>query len=113
MTENPDLGYYEPKEGTNFWVDGMVLTKSSENKELAHKFMDFMIREENAKRNSEKVGYSSSVENVFKNMQTSVYKDISAYVPRTGYEKDESFSYQTPEIKKYSAELWTKAKSQN
>ena len=113
MTENSDLEYYEPKEGTNFWVDGMVLTKSSENKELAYKFMDFMIREENAKRNSEKVGYSSSVESVFIDMQTSVYKDISAYVPRTGYEKDESFSYQTPEIKKYSAELWTKAKSQN
>ena len=113
MTENPELGYYEPKEGTNFWVDGMVLTKSSENTELAHKFMDFMIREENAKRNSEKVGYSSSVESVFSDMKNSVYKDISAYVPRTGYDKDESFSYQTPEIKKYSAELWTKAKSQN
>lgn len=112
MTENPDLEYFEPKEGTNFWVDGMVVTKTSENKELAYKFMDFMIKEENAKRNSEKVGYSSSVESVFADMQKTVYKDISAYVPRTGYEKDESFSYQTPEIKKYSAELWTKIKSQ-
>lgn len=113
MTENPDLSYFEPKEGTNFWVDGMVITKTSENKDLAHKFMDFMIRKENAMRNSEKVGYSSSVESVFVDMQNSVYKDINAYVPRTAYEKDESFSYQTPEIKKYSAELWTKAKSQN
>lgn len=112
MTENPDLEYFEPKEGTNFWVDGMVVTKTSENKDLAYKFMDFMIKEENAKRNSEKVGYSSSVESVFVDMQKTVYKDISAYVPRTGYEKDESFSYQTPEIKKYSAELWTKIKSQ-
>lgn len=113
MTENPELGYYEPKEGTNFWVDGMVLTKTSENKELAHKFMNFMIREENAMRNSEHVGYSSSVENVFIEMQNTVYSGINAYVPRTGYENDESFGYQTPEIKKYSAELWTKVKSQN
>lgn len=113
MTENPELGYYEPKEGTNFWVDGMVITKDSVNKELAHKFINFMIEPENAKRNSECVGYSSSVESAFSEMQNTIYKDINAYVPRTDYEKDECFGYQKPEIKKYSAELWTKVKSQN
>ena len=113
MSENPNLGYYEPKEGTNFWVDGMVMTKTCENTDLAHKFMDFMIREDNALQNSEEIGYSSSVESVFTEMQNTVYEGISAYVPRTGYEKDESFAYQTPEIKSYCAELWTKVKSQN
>ena len=49
---------------------------------------------------------------IFDEMKNGVYKDISAYVPRTGYDKDESFYYQKPEIKKYSAELWTKVKSQ-
>ncbi len=112
MSENENLEYYEPDEGTNFWIDGMVITKSSEKKELAHKFINFMIDKENAKRNTEEVGYSSSVESVFDEMKNSVYKDISSYVPRTGYEKDEPFYYQKPEIKKYSAELWTKVKSQ-
>ncbi len=111
MSENPELGYFEPGEGTNFWIDGMVIMKSSENKDLAHKFIDFMIRDENAKRNTEAVGYSSSVESAFIEMQNTVYKGISAYLPRTEYDKDESFAYQTPEIKKYSAELWTKVKS--
>lgn len=113
MSENPELGYYEPKEGTNFWVDGMVITKDSENKELAHKFIDFMIAPDNAKANSECVGYSSSVESAFQEIQNTIYEGISAYVPRTGYEKDECFGYQKPEIKKYSAELWTKVKSEN
>jgi len=112
MSENENLGYYEPQEGTNFWVDGMVITKTSEKKELAHKFIDFMIDKENARLNTEQVGYSSSVDEVFEEMKNTVYKDISAYVPRTGYEKDEPFYYQKPEIKKYSAELWTKVKSQ-
>ncbi len=112
MSENENLGYYEPNEGTNFWVDGMVITKTSEQKELAHKFINFMINPENAKANTEEVGYSSSVESVFEEMKDTIYKDISAYVPRTGYDKDESFFYQTPEVKKYSAELWTKVKSQ-
>ena len=46
-------------------------------------------------------------------IQNTIYEGISAYVPRTGYEKDECFGYQKPEIKKYSAELWTKVKSEN
>lgn len=112
MSENENLGYYEPEEGTNFWIDGMVITKTSEKKELAHKFINFMIDKENARRNTEQVGYSSSVESVFEEMKNDIYKDINAYVPRTGYDKDESFYYQKPEIKKYSAELWTKVKSQ-
>ncbi len=112
MSENENLGYYEPQEGTNFWIDGMVITKTSEKKELAHKFINFMIDKENARKNTEQVGYSSSVEAVFEEMKNDIYKDINAYVPRTGYDKDESFYYQKPEIKKYSAELWTKVKSQ-
>lgn len=112
MSENPDLEYYEPKEGTNFWIDGMVITKTSEKKDLAHRFINFMISEDSARKNTEEVGYSSSVESVFEEMKSTVYKDISAYIPRTNYDKDESFYYQKPEIKKYSAELWTKVKSQ-
>ena len=112
MSENPDMRYFEPSQGTNLWIDGMVITKKSEKKELAHKFINFMIDKENARRNTEQVGYSSSVEAVFEEMKNDTYKDINAYIPRTGYEKDESFYYQKPEIKKYSAELWTKVKSQ-
>lgn len=112
MSENPDMEYFEPKEGTNFWVDGMVIQKGSTQVELAHKFIDFMIREDNAEKNSEKVGYSSAVENAFNSMKNGTYAGISAYTPRTEYEKDEDFGYQKPEIKQYSAELWTKVKSQ-
>lgn len=112
MSENGDMEYFEPKEGTNFWVDGMVIQKGSKQVDLAHSFIDFMIREDNAEANSEKVGYSSSVEEAFNKMKEGTYKGISAYTPRTKYEKDEDFGYQKPEIKKYSAELWTKVKSQ-
>ena len=90
----------------------MVIQKGSKQVDLAHSFIDFMIREDNAEANSEKAGYSSSVEEAFNKMKEGTYKGISAYTPRTKYEKDEDFGYQKPEIKKYSAELWTKVKSQ-
>jgi len=112
MSENENLGYYEPTEGTNTWIDAMVITKESAAVDLAHKFIDFMIRPENALRNSEMVGYTSSVESVYEELKSTVYRGNNAYMPRQNYDSDEYFRYQDSEIKKYCAELWTKVKSQ-
>lgn len=112
ITENPDLGYFVPEEGTNLWYDAMVMTKDCVEVDLAHSFMNFMLDEENALMNSEAVGYSSPVSSAFSKMQETVYAGVDAYVPRSGNENDEVFAYQKPEVKKYCAELWTKIKSQ-
>ncbi|MEM8813014.1 MAG: spermidine/putrescine ABC transporter substrate-binding protein [Pseudomonadota bacterium] len=45
--ENADIKYTIPKEGSDLWVDTMVVTKASENKEAAHKFLDFVLEAEN------------------------------------------------------------------
>ena len=46
IRNNPNLEYVIPEEGTNLWFDAMVIPKASENKELAEKFIDFMLRPE-------------------------------------------------------------------
>lgn len=112
MSENENMKYFEPEVGTNLWIDGMVVMKDSQNAELAHKFIDFMISPENALKNSEMVGYTSPVESVFKELSETTYAGNEAYVPRQGFVKDEFFRYQDTETKKYCAELWTKVKSQ-
>lgn len=111
MSENENLGYYQPDEGTNIWIDAMVMTKDCENTELAQKFIDFMIDPENAVANSEAVGYSSSVQSAFDEVRDSIYEGIDAYVPRQDNPNDEFFRYQDSETKKFCAELWTKVKS--
>jgi spermidine/putrescine transport system substrate-binding protein len=45
--ENADIKYVIPKEGSDLWVDTMVVTSASENKEAAHKFIDFVLSAEN------------------------------------------------------------------
>ena len=112
MSENENLGYFEPQQGTNLWIDGMVITKACENVDLAHKFIDFMLNEDNAFSNSETVGYTSSVQSVFEEVRDTVYAGNKAYTPRQDGKNDEYFRYQSAETKKYSAELWTKVKSQ-
>lgn len=111
MSENENLGYFEPAEGTNVWTDGMVITKTSTEVELAHKFIDYMLMPENALKNSEHVGYTSSVQSVFDELKSGTYSGNNAYIPRQNYANDEYFRYQDTETKKYCAELWTKLKS--
>lgn len=58
-----NFGFYTPQ-NTNYWVDGMVIPKHSKNPELAHKFLNFMIDQENAYENAAYVGYASPFKNV-------------------------------------------------
>ena len=44
LEENPNMAFAIPKEGTNFWIDGWVVTKDAQNVDNAHKFIDFMCR---------------------------------------------------------------------
>jgi len=55
---NPDLAYAVPEEGSNVWVDGMVIPKDAKNKENAEKLIDFLCRPEIAKMNCEYVRYA-------------------------------------------------------
>lgn len=56
---NPDLAYAVPKEGSNVWVDCMVIPKDAKNKANAEKFIDFLCRPDIAQRNCEEIWYSS------------------------------------------------------
>lgn len=110
MSENEKLGYFTPDEGTNVWYDAMIIMKTSTEKELAHKFINFMLDEKNALANSEAVGYSSPIQSAFDEMKNTTYEGISAYVPVENA-KNEVFHYQEAEVKKLFADLWTKVKA--
>ena len=51
--------YVVPKEGSNFWIDAMVIPANAKNPDAAHKFINFMTDPENAAANSEYIGYST------------------------------------------------------
>ncbi len=59
MAENSDLDFVLPVEGSSLWMDNIVILKSSKNKELAYKFLDFLLEVNNAKRNSEYTQYAT------------------------------------------------------
>ena len=56
---NPDLAYAVPMEGSNIWVDPVVILKGAKNMANAEKFIDFLCRPDIAKMNCEAIWYSS------------------------------------------------------
>ncbi|MDA2986150.1 MAG: spermidine/putrescine ABC transporter substrate-binding protein [Actinomycetota bacterium] len=41
--ENPDIKFVVPSEGSDLWADTMVVLKTSENKEAAHAFINYIL----------------------------------------------------------------------
>lgn len=109
MSENPDMGFYMPAEGTNVWVDGMVIPKNARNTELAEAFINYACSYEAAMDNSSYVGYTSPNQEVADELADSDFEGINAYTPRTGYANDEVFEYNA-DTRKLIAELWSKVK---
>ncbi len=56
---NEDLDFFYPAEGTNLYVDAMCIPKTSENKEIAERYIDFMLTEAPAVANAEYTYYAS------------------------------------------------------
>ena len=111
MSENEDMGYYEPMEGTNVWCDAMVIPRNAANVELAHEFMNYLCDYDAAFDNSDFVGYTSPNEEVMDELygEGGTYEGINAYIPRSGYEKDESFVF-NERTRKIISNLWSKVK---
>ena len=59
MEKNEDLDYAVPMEGSNIWIDPMVIPATAKNKENAEKLIDFLCRPDIAQRNCEYIWYSS------------------------------------------------------
>ncbi len=57
ISEKPEIRFVIPKEGSTTTFDCFAIMKSSANKELAHKFIDFMYRTENAVKTMNEIMY--------------------------------------------------------
>ena len=111
MSENENMGFYLPNEGTNLWYDSMVIPANAQNPELAHLFIDFISEYDYAYANSEYVGYTSPHSDVISTLseEGGSFEGINAYIPRTDNENDEVFVYNA-ETRKLIGNMWSKVK---
>lgn len=112
LGENENLAYYLPEEGTNLWVDVMVIPTNAPCSSLGHAFINYLLSDDAARINTLEIGYTSANKNVLEEMVApgGEYAENPAYSPRSGYAKDEIFRH-NEEMKKILNDLWIKVKT--
>ena len=63
-----NLVYVVPEEGSNVWLDAMIIPKGSKHKEAAECFINFMCREDIARANMDFICYSTPIQSVVDGM---------------------------------------------
>ncbi len=112
ISENEDMAYCEPYQGTNIWSDAMCIPSNAKNVKLAHAWINFNLEKEVAIDNSLYVGYTSGNKLALEELSNGEFKDIRSYKIRTGYPLDEEY-HDDESLKKTLGELWTHVKAGN
>ena len=106
IEEESNLAYILPKEGSNKWVDGFVILKTTKHKDLAEKFIDFMCRPDIAERNMTETGYTSPVKAAW----SAFPQDDVRFPSAAALANCEAFTYSKEATQKYS-DMWTEIKA--
>ena len=104
--DNPDLAFAVPKEGTNLFVDAMVIPKGTEHKKEAETFINFMLEPDIGLANIEFIGYSTPLKTVKSMLDEEVLNDGISYPSQEILDKCESFVNLPDELNRYMDELW-------
>ncbi len=112
ISENPDLAYAIPKEGTNSWIDSWVIPKNSKHKEAAEQFINFLCRPDIALKNFEYICYSTPNIAVRDMLEDEDLKNDKILFPDEDVlDNTETFKYLGEEMDQVYYELWKEVKS--
>jgi len=112
MEENEDLAAYVPVEGANMFFDSMCILKTSEHKEEAEKFIDFMCSTEIAVMNAEEVWYAIPQLEAYELLEPEQKDDPMVYPPQEVLERCEVFVNLPQDIMQLQSKLWISLKTE-
>ena len=112
QSENPNLVYVVPKEGSNMWIDSWVMPKNAPNKENAEKFLDFLCRPEIALMNFEYITYSTPNEAAREMIEDPEIRNSEIAFPDDSIlSRCETFTYLGEDADEVYNQLWREVKS--
>ncbi len=112
QTENPDLEYVIPKEGSNVWIDSWVIPKNAKNKENAETFINFLCRPDIAKMNFDYITYSTPNTAARELIEDETIRNSKIAFPDADeLERCETFQYLGTKFDDIYNKLWREIKS--
>jgi spermidine/putrescine-binding protein len=106
---NFPVGETIPKENTTGWIDHLMITAGSENKELAHKFLEYMVEAEIQKKVTDVTGYTPANPHAAQYMTPDEIKSLHLD-DVDSYQKRLYFWQNVPRRAKYN-EIWNEVKA--
>lgn len=98
-----------PKENTTGWIDHLMITAGSENKDLAYKFLEFMIQAQTQKKVTDVTGYTPANPHAAQYMTPEEQKSLHLD-DVDNYQKRLYFWQNVPRRAKYN-EIWNEVKA--
>jgi spermidine/putrescine transport system substrate-binding protein len=108
--EGANVEYAYPKEGYVVWMDNMVLLKDAPNREAALKFMDFLLRPENAAAVTNYAQYTAGVAGVEPFLEPALLESPEQNPP-PGSAAGSFIQVCDEETQRFYDAIWTKLKS--
>ena len=106
---NFPVGEPIPKENTTGWIDHLMVTAGSENKELAYEFLEYMIEARTQKKVTEVTGYTPANPQAAQYMTAAEVKSLHLD-DVDNYQKRLYFWQNVPRRAKYN-EIWNEVKA--
>ena len=111
ISQNDNMAYYVPKEGTNVWSDGFVIPSNAKNPKLANEFINYMMSYDATMDGSIEVGYTSANKKVVEELSSDgeIYSNNDAYIFDVSNPKNEVFKHNDT-LKKVLSDMWVRIK---
>ncbi len=106
---NYPIGETIPKENTTGWIDHLMITSASENKDLAAKFLAYMVEAKTQKAVTDVTGYTPANANAAQFMTDDEKKSLHLDDVE-GYQQHLYFWQNVPRRAKYN-EIWNQVKA--
>ena len=112
MSNNENIEYAIPEEGSNKWIDGLFIPKGAPNKAGAESFINFLCDPEVAKTNIEYIEYSTPNLGAYELLDDSMKNDPAAYPSNEVLDNCEGFVNLDMETLKLYEDAFTEVLSQ-
>ncbi|MGN0661615.1 MAG: PotD/PotF family extracellular solute-binding protein [Faecalibacterium sp.] len=111
IDDNPDLAWVFPEEGSVLSVDCMCVPATSQHQEAAEMFINFMCEQDVGVANTEYIGYTTPMENVWEALDEELKYSEIAYPAEELAAKEQVFTALSDEVNSELDVKWSEMKS--
>lgn len=105
------VGYVVPKEGGTLWIDNLCIARGAPRRELAHRFIDYLLRPEVSAAITNETRFPNPNEAARKHIRREVLEDPQVFPPEEVLRRCAPLPVLPPAIKKAIDDAWAEVKA--